>query len=135
MPKSSDQLREQIRTLQAERRSLESKLMQPQAMLAASLVERFLGAGDSLRHSPAYYLSRSEQGRSMLTLRQEGRVGCGTLTVRCVPRLSAEPAGVAAGQRHPPTALEAVAAGPVPIKHFCSFLSISLDNQPPMCQK
>ena len=67
MPKSSDQLREQIRTLQAELRSLESKLMQPQAMLAASLVERFLGAGDSLRHSPAYYLSRSEQGRSKLT--------------------------------------------------------------------
>ena len=62
-----DHLRGQIRTLQAERRSLESKLMQPQAMLAASLVERFLGAGDSPRRSPAYYLSRSEQGRSKLT--------------------------------------------------------------------
>ena len=67
MPKSSDHLREQIRTLQSERRSLESKLMQPQAMLAASLVKRFLRAGDSPRHSPAYYLSRSEQGRSKLT--------------------------------------------------------------------
>ena len=64
---SCDHLRGQIRTLQAERRSLESKLMQPQAMLAASLVERFLCAGDSPRHSPAYYLSRSEQGRSKLT--------------------------------------------------------------------
>ena len=41
--------------------------MQPQAMLAASLVERFLLAGDSPRHSPAYYLSRSAQGRSKLT--------------------------------------------------------------------
>ena len=67
MPDSSGPLRRQIRTLQAERRSLESKLMQPQAMLAASLVERFLGSGDSPRHSPAYYLSRSEQGRSKLT--------------------------------------------------------------------
>jgi len=67
MPDSCDHLRGQIRTLQAERRALESKLMQPQAMLAASWVERFLGAGDSPRHSPAYYLSRSEQGRSKLT--------------------------------------------------------------------
>ena len=67
MPDSCDRLRGQIRTLQAERRLLESKLMQPQAMLAASLVERFLCAGDSPRHSPAYYLSRSEQGRSKLT--------------------------------------------------------------------
>jgi hypothetical protein len=67
MPDPCDPLRGQIRTLQAERRSLESKLMQPQAILAASLVERFLRAGDSPRHSPAYYLSRSEQGRSKLT--------------------------------------------------------------------
>ncbi len=67
MPDSCHSLRGQIRTLQAERRSLESKLMQPQALRAASLVERFLGAGDSTRHSPAYYLSRSEQGRSKLT--------------------------------------------------------------------
>ena len=67
MPKSCDPLRRQIRTLQAERRALESKLMQPQAMLAASLVERFLSTGDSRRQAPAYYLSRSEQGRSKLT--------------------------------------------------------------------
>ena len=67
MPDPRDPLRGQIRTLQAERRSLESKLMQPQAMLVASLVERFLLAGDCPRHSPAYYLSRSEQGRSKLT--------------------------------------------------------------------
>ncbi|SRR6266849_7780012 len=67
MPKSCDHLRGQVRTLQAERRSLESKLMQPQAMRAPSLVERFLCAGETTRHSPAYYLSRSEQGRSKLT--------------------------------------------------------------------
>src|SRR6266446_5996112 len=67
MPDSAEQLRRQIRTLQAERRSLESKLMQPQPMLAASLIERFLRAGDTLRAAPAYYLSRSEHGRSTLT--------------------------------------------------------------------
>jgi hypothetical protein len=61
------QLREQIRALQAQRRSLESKLMQPQPMLAASLIERFLRTGGSPRSTPAYYLSRSEQGRSKLT--------------------------------------------------------------------
>ena len=61
------QLRGQIRELQAQRRSLESKLLQPQSMLAASLVERFLKAEGVARTSPAYYLSRSEQGRSRLT--------------------------------------------------------------------
>jgi len=67
MPDSCDQLRGQIRALQGERRSLESKLMQPQGMLAASLVERFLRAGGTPRAVPAYYLSRSEHGRSTLT--------------------------------------------------------------------
>jgi hypothetical protein len=67
MLQSCGRLRGQIRTLQAERRSLESKLMQPQAMLAASLVERFLRAGDCPRRSPAHYLSRSAQSRSKLT--------------------------------------------------------------------
>ena len=67
MPDSADQLRAQIRTLQAQRRSLESKLMQPQSMLPASLIKRFLRAGGSARTAPAYYLSRSEQGRSKLT--------------------------------------------------------------------
>src|SRR5438309_8792064 len=67
MPDSAEQLRRQIRTLQAERRSLESKLMQPQTMLAASLIERFLRAGGASRATPAYYLSRSEHGRSKLT--------------------------------------------------------------------
>src|SRR5258708_36273105 len=67
MPDSAEQLRKQIRTLQAERRSLESKLMQPQSMLPASLIERFLRAGGSPRSAPAYYLSRSEHGRSKLT--------------------------------------------------------------------
>src|SRR5260370_6782439 len=41
--------------------------MQPQGMLAASLVERFLRAGGTPRAAPAYYLSRSEHGRSTLT--------------------------------------------------------------------
>jgi hypothetical protein len=67
MPDPADPLRAQIRTLRAQRRSLESKLMQPQSMLPASLIERFLRAGDSSRAAPAYYLSRSEQGRSKLT--------------------------------------------------------------------
>jgi hypothetical protein len=60
------QLRAHIRELQAQRRSLESKLLQPQSMLAASLVERFLKTEGVARSSPAYYLSRSQQGRSKL---------------------------------------------------------------------
>ena len=76
MPDSCDQLRERIRTLQAERRSLESKLMQPQIMLAASLVERFLRTGDFPRRSPAYYLFVPLRARSFEAgLHQEGRVG------------------------------------------------------------
>jgi hypothetical protein len=67
MADSAEQLRAQIRTLQAQRRSLESKLMQPQSMLAASLLERFLRTAGSPRTTPAYYLSRPEQGRSKLT--------------------------------------------------------------------
>jgi hypothetical protein len=67
MPDPCASLRAQIRALQAERRSLESKLMQPQSLLAASLVERFLPTKGSPRTSPAYYLSRSQQGRSKLT--------------------------------------------------------------------
>ena len=67
MPDSAAQLREQIRTLQSDRRSLESKLLQPQPMLSASLIERFLRDGGSARATPAYYLSLSEHGRSKLT--------------------------------------------------------------------
>ena len=67
MPESASELRDQIRKLQAERRSLESKLIQPHPMLSASLLERFLGGGGSARATPAYYLSRSEHGRSKLT--------------------------------------------------------------------
>jgi uncharacterized protein YgbK (DUF1537 family) len=64
---SAEPLRAQIRSLQAQRRALESRLMQPQSMLPASLIERFLRAGGSSRTAPAYYLSHSEQGRSKLT--------------------------------------------------------------------
>jgi|SRR6266536_3529839 hypothetical protein len=67
MPDPGQRLRAQIRTLQQQRRSVESKLLQPQSMLAASLVERFLKDGGGTRRSPAYYLSRSQQGRSRLT--------------------------------------------------------------------
>src|SRR5437899_11339648 len=121
MPDSCDRLRGQIRTLQAERRLLESKLMQPQAMLAASLVERFLCAGDSPRHSPGLLSVPLRAGSFEADLRQKGGAGCGAPTVRGLPRLPAEPAGVAAGHRGAATALEAVAAGPVPMKHSCLF--------------
>jgi hypothetical protein len=36
-------------------------------MLRASLIERFLRTAGSSRIAPAYYLSRSEHGRSKLT--------------------------------------------------------------------
>ena len=65
MPEPADRLRAHIRTLQVRRRSLESKLLQPQQMIAATLLERFLGSG-CRRRSPACYLSRSHQGRSKL---------------------------------------------------------------------
>jgi hypothetical protein len=67
MSDAAAELREQIRTLQAERRSLESKLMQPRSMLPASLIRRFLRSGGSPRATPAYYLSRSMRGGSKLT--------------------------------------------------------------------
>ena len=41
--------------------------MQPQSMLRASLLERFLRAGGAARTAPAYYLSHTEEGRSKLT--------------------------------------------------------------------
>jgi hypothetical protein len=61
------ELRAGIRALQAQRRSVESKLLQPHAMRAGSLVERYLGTAGATRTRPAYYLSRSQQGRSKLT--------------------------------------------------------------------
>jgi len=67
MPDPGQQLRARISALQAQRRSLESKLLQPQSMLAASLVERFLKADGVARTSAAYYLSRSQQGTSKLS--------------------------------------------------------------------
>ena len=54
MPDPGQQLRARISALQAQRRSLESKLLQPQSMLAASLVERFLKADGVARTSAAY---------------------------------------------------------------------------------
>ena len=66
MPQA-DSLRRQISALQLRRRSLESQLLQPRAMLPASLIERYLGSETKRRSSPAYYVSRSVQGRSKLT--------------------------------------------------------------------
>src|SRR5712692_909393 len=66
---------------------------------------------------------------------QEGRTGCGAAALRRLPHLPAEFEAVAAGHRSPATAVEAVAAGPIPIKHFCRSLSISLDIRPPVCHK
>ena len=67
MPQASDRLRYQINVLQLRRRSLESKLLQPCTMLPAPLIERYLGCGTKRRSSPAYYVSRSVDGRSKLT--------------------------------------------------------------------
>jgi hypothetical protein len=67
MPQASDPSRHQISVLQLRRRSLESKLLQPRSMLPASLIERYLGNGTKRRSSPAYYVSRSVNGRSKLT--------------------------------------------------------------------
>jgi len=61
------ELRARIRTLQVQRRAIESKLLQPQAMRAGSMVERHLGARGVARPRPAYYVSRSVEGRSKLT--------------------------------------------------------------------
>ncbi len=74
MPDQADQaqLRTRIRFQQIRRRSLESMPLRPQEMIAASLVERFLGSGDRRRRSPAYYLSRSLQGRSKLIYVKQG---------------------------------------------------------------
>ena len=76
MPQASDPLRRQISALQLRRRSLESKLLQPRTMLPASLIERYLGSGAQRRSSPAYYVSRSVQGRSKLTyIKKEALTG------------------------------------------------------------
>src|SRR6266852_376705 len=122
MPDSCDQLRAQIRALQGERRSLESKLMQPQGMLAASLVERFLRAGGTPRAAPAYYLSRSEHGRSTLTYVKKEEAGCGAAALRRLPRLPAESEAVAAGHRSPATAVGSSCSRPNLDKTFFSVL-------------
>jgi len=64
---TADPLRPQISVLQHRRRSVESKLLQPRTLLTGSLIERYLGSGTKRRSSPAYYVSRSVDGRSKLT--------------------------------------------------------------------
>ena len=66
-PHPCPELRARIRTLQVQRHAIESKLLQPQAMRAGSMVERHLGAPGATRSLPAYYVSRSVEGRSHLT--------------------------------------------------------------------
>src|SRR6266571_48492 len=120
MPDSCDQLRAQIRALQGERRSLESKLMQPQGMLAASLVERFLRAGGTPRAAPAYYLSRSEHGRSTLTYVKKEELAVvrqHCAAYRAFQQNLKQWRRVTALQQR----WEAVAAGPISIKHFFQF--------------
>jgi hypothetical protein len=73
-PDPCPELRAQIRALQKQRRAVESKLLQPHAMRAGSLVERYLSAGGKTRGRPAYYLSRSQQGRSKLTYVKQGEL-------------------------------------------------------------
>src|SRR5438034_9769337 len=135
MPDSCDQLRAQIRALQGERRSLESKLMQPPRHAGG-----FLGGTLPARRwhptSGAGVLPIPLRARSFdADVCQEGRAGCGAAALRRLPRLPAESEAVAAGHRSPATAVEAVAAGPISINIFFSSLSISLDIRRPVCHK
>ena len=112
------QLRAQIRELQGQRRSLESKLMQPQSLRAGSIVERYLRTGGAARARPAYYLSRSQQGRSKLTYVKKEELPALPAAVLRVPRLPTEPKNLATTHRLVAAVLEAVAASPIPIKYF-----------------
>ena len=47
--------------------SLMNRLLRPRRMVAASLIERHLGTKRRKRASPAFYLSRAEDGRTRLT--------------------------------------------------------------------
>src|SRR5205807_5665079 len=96
MPDPAEQLRAQIRTLQAQRRSLESKLMQPQSMLRASLLERFLRAGGAARTAPGILPVPHRGGPFEADVCQKGRSSRGAASLRRLPRLPAESAGVAA---------------------------------------
>ena len=95
--------------------------MQPQGMLAASLVERFLRAGGTPRAAPAYYLSRSEHGRSTLTYVKKEELA--VVRQHCAAyrafqqNLKQWRRVTAALQQR----WEAVAAGPISIKHFFQF--------------
>ena len=108
--------------------------MQPQAMLAASLVERFLRAGESPRHSAAYYLSRSEQGHSKLTyVKKEERdaVRLQGAAYRAFHRTC----GHGGGSPLPGNSDGGNCSRPSLDKTFLSFLSISLNNRPKVCPK
>jgi len=107
--------------------------MQPQSTVTC-VPHAFRFAAGTLpgrRRVPAQFprLSRSEQGRSKLTYVKKEDLA--TVRQHC--------AAYRAFQqnlkewRRVTAAVEAVAAGPVPIKHFYLFLSISLDIGPPVC--
>src|SRR5438034_9239302 len=123
MPDSCDQLRAQIRALQGERRSLESKLMQPQGMLAASLVGGTLPARRWHPTSGAGVLPIPLRARSFdADVCQEGRAGCGAAALLRLPRLPAESEAVAAGHRSPATAVGSSCSRPNLDKTFFSVL-------------
>ena len=86
-----------------------------------SLVERFLRAGGTPRAAPAYYLSRSEHSRSTLTYVKKEELA--VVRQHCAAyrafqqNLKQWRRVTAALQQR----WEAVAAGPISIKHFFQF--------------
>jgi len=68
MPKGeqASRLRQRIAQLGRELSALQSRLLRPRRMTAASLVERRLGTRERKRASTAFYLSYAEEGRTRL---------------------------------------------------------------------
>src|SRR5260370_26239297 len=95
--------------------------MQPQPMLAASLIERFLRAGDTSRAAPAYYLSRSEHGRSMLTYVKKEDLAVVQQHCTAYPAFQQN---LKAWRRDTATLQQrrkSIVAGPVPVKTFLAL--------------
>jgi len=64
-PALASRLRQQLAGLRSERARLERRLFLRRRMLRASLVERYLSAGEGKRKTPAYYLSFLREGRTV----------------------------------------------------------------------
>ncbi|MBN2563448.1 MAG: hypothetical protein JXQ75_21210 [Phycisphaerae bacterium] len=60
-------MRREIGTIREELIVLVERLLAPQRMIAAGLIERHLGTRSRKRASSAFYLSRAEGGRTRLT--------------------------------------------------------------------